>query len=424
MKSFFYQLYDGENDSLLQQSNLNVFKKAIGIHPLKQSELFYFVHLSELKNKALFLKNKIYNLKNQHRKTFDNGTQNLKFLDSNSVYDLDTEHIKSGIKQDLKNLIDSLNEEMKNEIFKYDAGFIKSSLINGYFDIDPNENFHIIFNNQIKYMKNKTISSNSIQNLIIQVPFLDFVIQSETINRNVMINFILALCNRLETFKIFFKNFYENILKSSDNVRLIIVVCKPDFKNMKNIISELNLKNLENDLVFLELEQNFTKGLYLNKGSKIVSDNEIIFFVDVDYLFYSDILNRIRLNTRLNSQVYMPICFTIFSPRSLWQDNSNLIDLKNGEWRYYGFGAISIFKKDFSGTNFNESIAGWGKEDVEVAEKIMNIKNINVFRANDNSIIHLFHFKYCDNKLPNDQYIMCLKSKIRAYGMKNLKLNF
>ena len=419
MKSIFYQLYLKQNDTLFQSSSLNVFKKTIGIHPLKKIEQLYSIHLSELKNKILFLREKIFRLNNFK---INDESENLKFFDRFSVYDLDSEQPKSGLQSDLKSLIYSLNDEISDKILKQNSGFLKSSIISGYFDIDPYENFKVSFKNELSYFQNNK-SVLYIQNLVLQVPFLDFIINQKTTSINVTVNFLLAICDCTDRFKIFLDNFHRNILKSSENTRLIVIVCKNDSKIIKEIIENKSLAHLKKSVIVLELNHEFKRGVYLNQGSKIVPNDEIIFFIDVDFLFNSDILNRIRLNTLSNYQVFMPIFFSKFSYGAGLDDNSSLFNLKKGEWRYFSFGAISIFKKDFLRTGFNESITGWGNEDIDIAENIINLNGIKVFRAVDNGIIHLFHDKKCDKNLPNEQFQMCLKSKIRIHGLKNLKLN-
>lgn len=423
MKSIFYQLYRKHNDPLFQSSSLNVFKKAIVIHPLKKNELLYSIHLSELKNKLSILRGKIFKLKNPKNLMNNDESETLKFFDQKSVYDMDSEQTKSGLQLDLKNLIYSLNEEISDEILIKNSGFLKSSIISGYFNIDPYENFKVIFTNELKFLQNnKTVSY--VQNLSVKVPFLDFIIKHKTVDTNVIVNFVLAICGCIERFKFFFENFHNNILKKSENSKLVLVLCKKESKIIKEIIEKFNLLTLEKSLIVLELSQDFNRGFYLNQGSKIIPNDEIIFFIDVDFLFSSDILNRVRLNTQINDQVFMPIFFSKFSYDADLEDKSSFFNLKKGEWRYVSFGAISIFKQDFLRTGFNESIAGWGKEDVDFAENIMNLNGINVFRAVDFGIVHLFHYKKCDLNLTNEQFQMCLKSKIRIHGLKNLKFNF
>ena len=53
-------------------------------------------------------------------------------------------------------------------------------------------------------------------------------------------------------------------------------------------------------------------------------------------------------------------------------------------------------------------ILGWGLEDVYLATNVIS-RGINVFRANDPNLVHLFHTKHCDPELSPQQYDGCLK---------------
>lgn len=55
--------------------------------------------------------------------------------------------------------------------------------------------------------------------------------------------------------------------------------------------------------------------------------------------------------------------------------NNNLlfqIDEVSGYWRSFGFGIVSLYLEDFHRVGgFNTSIIGWGKEDIDLFEKVI-----------------------------------------------------
>ncbi|RNA14937.1 Chondroitin sulfate synthase 1 [Brachionus plicatilis] len=63
-----------------------------------------------------------------------------------------------------------------------------------------------------------------------------------------------------------------------------------------------------------------------------------------------------------------------------------LISEGNGEWRHFSYGALSIYKNDFNRIEFNENITQWGKEDIEIAEYIIKLGDIKIFRSLDPGI--------------------------------------
>ena len=87
-----------------------------------------------------------------------------------------------------------------------------------------------------------------------------------------------------------------------------------------------------------------------------------------------------------------------------------------GYWRIYSFGQVSVYKSDFTLVGgFDTGIKGWGKEDVNFFERVLN-STLSVFRAPDPGLIHLYHDINCDTKLPHDQYKMCLGTKWLTSG--------
>lgn len=213
--------------------------------------------------------------------------------------------------------------------------------------------------------------------------------------------------------------------------------------------------------------------------SSHIKDNDIIFLIDVDVLFQPLTLHRIRENTIRNKQMYLPIVFSEYNPELVqkgpttipfsfklplsssadsflvdyekmavnyrfYANSSSLVNNDNGYFREYGYGLASIYKCDIMNSKINgfvTDIKGWGLEDVKFLEKILTAShqvqnqlllsiadgievnknassshNLDVFRAPDPSLIHIFHHIMCDKNLEKNQYKMCLGTKSNTLG--------
>ncbi|XP_014779292.1 uncharacterized protein LOC106875590, partial [Octopus bimaculoides] len=124
-------------------------------------------------------------------------------------------------------------------------------------------------------------------------------------------------------------------------------------------------------------------------------------------------VKQIAMMRRLESRQFDPesICY-----KPNCKKNHYLFGKDDGFWRYFGFGMVSIFKKDFLEVGgYDTKIEGWGKEDIDFYELCLR-SNMTAIRAPDLSLIHVYHPKFCSHSLNNEQYQMCLDSKSGIFG--------
>lgn len=133
---------------------------------------------------------------------------------------------------------------------------------------------------------------------------------------------------------------------------------------------------------------------------------------------------------KISIKVYYPIVYSEYDPvevvadaiKSIRDPNETLrpirplpsphyrFDEDTGYWREFGFGIVVVYGSDLRSVGgFNTSIVGWGKEDVDLYEKLI-ASNLTVFRSVDVSLVHVFHKIECDRRLGDEQMVMCLGS--------------
>lgn len=246
-------------------------------------------------------------------------------------------------------------------------------------------------------------------------------------NSREVINFILPLSGRFETFKRFIK-VYENVcINEEESTRLLIVLYKDDneleeFNNNLNLIKITQEKYPKHELYYKIVTEAFSRGRALQYGLDMCQNEDLLFFIDVDIVFNRLSLQRIRLNTVKHKQIYFPIVYSLYSPKFLneSEDNSVFVELnldnRKGFWRQFGFGIASIFKCDFVTLGgFNTSIAGWGVEDVIFFESAIK-SDFKIIRSVDPHLVHIYHSIKCDNNLEDAQKNMCIGTKANILG--------
>lgn len=235
---------------------------------------------------------------------------------------------------------------------------------------------------------------------------------------------ILPLSGRTTIFGSFMKGVLAAIPKYSPPVHIVVVYFAED-----NAADESNRAAVEQLLEFYQhnhglgftikvLMQPFSRGVGLEAGAMIAGGTNgrdpLLFFCDVDMKFTFDFLQRCRANAVSGERIFFPIVF------SLYRSKPNIVAAPNGAWRNYGLGMVCVYQSDFKNLGgFSKTITGWGREDVDFYERIVKQGTLEVVRAVDDGIQHLFHEKLCDEStLTEDQFKDCIGSMADWEGTK------
>lgn len=172
-----------------------------------------------------------------------------------------------------------------------------------------------------------------------------------------MINFILPLAGRFETFKRFIGVFEKICLKPNENVRLVVELYDTKVDNMYkqtiDLLNELKTKYTDAKIFIEERTDSFARATALQEGTnQVEGEDDLLFFVDVDMIFEVDTLYRIRANTVKGKLVYFPIVFSEFDPNIVYNTSVSLdhyaVTQDSGYWIQFGFGICSAHKSDIN----------------------------------------------------------------------------
>lgn len=277
--------------------------------------------------------------------------------------------------------------------------------------------------------------------------------------------FVLPLAGRFQTFQRFLQNYESICLQHPETQAQLLVVLFDEFNSyltpFYREMDRFKIKYKSAVINYITVHGNFSRGIALNHAihSEHIQMNDILFFIDVDITFTQTSIKRIRLNTKLHQQVYLPIVFSEYDPK-VWENSLRMtdsqelvenddekpinLDYNRGYFRQFGYGICSIFKADILHPNisgFNNDIYGWGLEDVKFLEKLVKMHqlpinsllkgtesnhhhqnstivplSLSIFRAPDPTLAHIYHDIYCDKTLSESQYLMCLGTKANTLG--------
>ena len=217
--------------------------------------------------------------------------------------------------------------------------------------------------------------------------------------------------------------FEEVCLKTRENVKLLVVYFSSDSSpdEHKQVIKSYQAKHPEAELLWIEADGAFSRGLALSLGANQFDRKSLLFFCDVDLVFDAGFLHRCRKNTILGQQVYYPMVFSQFNPDATYQkekpDSHFVFNKDTGFWRVYAFGIVSLYNNDMKAVGgFDTTIQGWGLEDVDLYDKFVKSDDLTVFRAPDPGLVHVYHPIVCDPKLAERQQLMCQGSKASGFA--------
>ena len=203
------------------------------------------------------------------------------------------------------NLNSSLNLTLKTGVYRNDV------------------NFGVEYDIQVMYEGDK-----STYNVRLVRPLSPLILLHPPVKVNLdkLVNIIVPLQGRLESFREFLDNFKKVCVLRKENVFLTVVYSGT--KGERDVRKMLNTLTKEYDFKKFELvtrKQNFNRGHALDEGVRNWKGQEdvLLFFCDVDIAFNSDFIDRCRIYSEPGRKVYYPMVFSFYNPKYVQETTRN-----------------------------------------------------------------------------------------------------
>uniref|UniRef100_A0A3P9JPK9 Hexosyltransferase n=1 Tax=Oryzias latipes TaxID=8090 RepID=A0A3P9JPK9_ORYLA len=237
----------------------------------------------------------------------------------------------------------------------------------------------------------------------------------------VIINIIVPLAGRVDTFSQFLHNFREVCVQQDRRVHLTVVYFGQEgLQDVTSSLEKMSREESFSNYTLIPLEEEFSRGRGLDVGAHAWTGGDVLmFFCDVDIHFTLEFLSSCRLHTAPNKKVFYPVVFSLYNPAIVYGNlelapsvDQQLIHKKDaGFWRDFGFGMTCQYRSDFLNIGgFDLEVKGWGVEDVHLYRKYLR-SDLIVVRTPVSGLFHLWHEKRCADELTPEQYRMCIQSK-------------
>ncbi|KAL7828458.1 hypothetical protein SRHO_G00320920 [Serrasalmus rhombeus] len=237
---------------------------------------------------------------------------------------------------------------------------------------------------------------------------------------NMLINIIVPLAEKVDSFRQFMHNFREVCIRQNERVHLTVVFFGTHKKDeVRGIIDATARKMRSRNFTLIHLNEKFSRGRGLDMGARAwKKSNVLLFFCDVDVHFTAEFLYSCRMNAQPGKRVFYPILFNQYNPEVIYGehnippvDKQLVISKSTGFWHDFSFGMTCQYRSDFVNIGgFESSIRSWGKEDLHLYRKYLH-SNLMVVRAPSRGLFHMWHEKVCAEDLPTESFKMCMQSK-------------
>jgi chondroitin sulfate synthase len=437
-KVLFYHHY-GPHYSFGYDFTPKIISQAFIIHPINNrttfQQIFHFYHRKQ-QQKKLHLSN--WKLKNQI-----NYVTFLSSMEFDLVRDIHYQLIDARWKLYIETTVQSYIEHLQKLWHQHSSNWtiINGKLLLGYHRVIPRYGLELIIEILLNVRSSSISPSQSIivrKRFHIRQPFVEkkHFDYREIINLDIQLNLIVISSNKNQALRRFIKNFQYEIINYPDrkNYFTLTILYFFEKNSIINYIHQLSVRYplIIRLLIINETEHKYNRGLGRQLALKYFTNNQLLFFIDVDLTFTGQSL----INTRhllihqlsiSSCAVYFPIIYSSFS-NIFRSNNHSMIDIKTnfGLFSIYGFGNVAVRKDDLErigGWEINNH--DWGYEDVNLFSKFVNYSSeCSIFRAVEPGLKHYYHKKMCYGIENKTRQKMCYDAEANLLASQIDMINY
>ncbi len=155
---------------------------------------------------------------------------------------------------------------------------------------------------------------------------------------------------------------YERVcLKYRRNTHLHLAMFGSN-ENIKTEVAQLQKKYPDEAIRIHEIgDEGFSHAIGYNYVAGQLEESELMLFFDPNFVFTTEFLDHVRMNTRQGRQVYFPVLFSFYKPelvqKFIQRPPQMLISADTGFFLRYNYQVVSLFKSDYA------RMGGWGSKD-------------------------------------------------------------
>ncbi|XP_073711159.1 chondroitin sulfate synthase 2 [Misgurnus anguillicaudatus] len=347
----------------------------------------------------------------------------------------------SGIdKLDVADVIETAMGEL-NKKYKPVLHLKKQQLINGYRRFDPTRGMEYTLDLQLEVVNQKGHSRSITKRVHLVRPLSRIeIIPMPYVTEATRVHIILPVTHQdRELVHQFLEVYAQNAFETSENAILTFLFIYDPIEaqqvNQNDIFASIKAQ-----INAYEHRYPTVKVPWISVKSESPSQIKLMDIISkkhpVDTLFFiatvqtninSEFLNRCRMNSINNWQVFFPIHFQYFNPSIAYhnQPRPNTADLikETGHFDRSSFNEACFYNSDYmaartrmsSDVQENEEIL----ESLDIYDMFIKYSNLHVFRAVEPALHEKYSYQPCNPRLSEDIYQRCVQSTLDSLGSRS-----
>ncbi|KAG5283296.1 hypothetical protein AALO_G00040520 [Alosa alosa] len=342
-------------------------------------------------------------------------------------------------KMDVADVIDIAMGEL-NKKYKPVLHLKKQKLINGYRRFDPTRGMEYMLDLQMEVVTQKGRSRSITKRVQLVRPLSNLeIIPMPYVTEATKVFIILPLAkDDTDQVKPFLEEYASNALQKKENVGLTVLfiydlfqaqhVQQNDiFANAKAQITKYERKFPGLKVPWISVKtDNPSQIKFMDLISKKHPVGTLFFTATVNTVVNTEFLNRCRMNSISNWQVFFPIHFQDFNPDIAYhgQDRPVTIDLVRdaGHFDRNAFAEACFYNSDYMATRTHMAADLQENEDLletlDIYEMFVKYSSLHVFRAIEPALHQKHVHQTCNPHLSEDIYHRCIQSNLEGLGTR------
>uniref|UniRef100_A0A8C6WRE2 Hexosyltransferase n=1 Tax=Neogobius melanostomus TaxID=47308 RepID=A0A8C6WRE2_9GOBI len=433
-----YYHYELEKNSDPSKEASEEFRRALTVHPVSDPEQMYRLHrfFTELELQRTYeeIAKLQAEIKNVSVEAFD-GNRTAQwpvgvtppFEPKTRFEVLNWEHFTE---EEIYSCVDAVALAELNKKYMPVLHMKKQALINGYRRFDPIRGMEYMLDLQLEAVSQKGHSRSITKRVHLVRPLSKIeIIPMPYVTEATRVHIIIPLTTKLKNYVThFLEVFATNAFETSENAVLTFLFIYDPAEAVKTQITSLERKYPTIKIPWISVKTETPSQIkFMDIISKKHPVDTLFFLATVHTNINSDFLNRCRMNSINNWQVFFPIHFQDYNPEVAYhnQPYPTTIDLIRdaGHFDRMSFDEACFYNSDYMSTRTqmvadvqeNEEIL----ESLDVYEMFVKYSSLHVFRATEPALHQQYRYQSCNPRLSEEIYHRCVQSNLESLGSRS-----